>query len=207
MSAPEETRALIEPRDEDTVAERAPNGPKKRHSLRVAVIAIALSLLITAGVLAFAEHIERFQELGYLGGFLIMLIGSATIILPAPAFVFIFAMGSVLNPVLLGVAGGVGAALGEMTGYLAGYGGSAPLKDTPVYRRFSGWMDRYGLVAVFFLALIPNPLFDVAGMLAGASRMPVWQFLGACALGKTVRCIVLALGGYYGINWVRELLA
>ncbi|GAB4459439.1 MAG: VTT domain-containing protein [Anaerolineae bacterium] len=180
---------------------------KKQRSLRVAAAAIALSALITIAVLAFAPQIERFAELGYLGAFLIMLIGSATIILPAPAFVFVFAMGSVLNPLLLGIAGGVGAALGEMTGYVAGYGGSAPLQDSAVYRRFDRWMDRFGPFAIFFLALIPNPLFDVAGVLAGASHMPVWQFLLACAAGKTIRCILLALGGYYGLTWMKEVFA
>ncbi len=182
---------------------------KKKFSPLIAVVAIAFSALITLAILAFVdeEQIKQFQGLGYLGAFLIMLIGSATIILPAPAFVFVFLMGSMFNPLLVGVAGGIGAALGEMTGYVAGFGGSAVLEDNPVYRRFDRWMDRYGLLAIVVLAMIPNPLFDVAGMLAGASRMPVWQFLGACAVGKTIRCILLALGGYYGLNWVKEVFA
>ena len=200
-----------QPETSSAVAEAPANPPRvgkpKRASLGAALGAIALSVLITVAIVSFADEIERFQELGYIGAFLITLIGNATVILPAPAFVFVFAMGSVLNPILVGVVSGLGAALGELTGYLAGLGGSSVLEDNAIYRRFDRWMDRFGALAIFFLALIPNPFFDIGGVLAGASRMPVWKFLAACALGKTGRCILLALGGYYGIHWVREVFA
>lgn len=178
----------------------------KTRPMLKAAIAITASLFITAGVLVFADQIERFKELGYVGLFLINLFGSATIILPAPAFVTVFALGSVYNPWLVGLVSGPAAALGELTGYLAGYGGATPLMDKPIYRRFDRWMDRYGPFAVGFLAFIPNPLFDVAGLMAGASRMPVWQFVFAAAIGKTIRFILLAWAGHYGLSWVGELL-
>ncbi|MBN1286484.1 MAG: VTT domain-containing protein [Anaerolineae bacterium] len=170
-----------------------------------AAAAVLLSLLITVGVIIFSDQITQFEELGYVGLFLVNLFGSATIILPAPAFVTVFALGSVYNPWLVGLVSGPAAALGELTGYLAGYGGAAPVMDKPLYRRFDRWMDRYGPLAIFCFALIPNPFFDVAGLLAGASRMPVWQFLVAAALGKTIRFVLLAWAGYYGLSWVGEL--
>ena len=169
------------------------------------IAAVLASIVITLGVVAFSDQIARFEELGYLGAFLIMLVGSATIILPAPAFVFVFALGGTLNPWLVGLMAGPGAAIGELTGYLAGYGGAAPMVESAIYKRFSAWMDRYGPLAIAVFAFVPNPLFDIAGLMAGASRMPVWQFLLAATVGKTARCILLALGGYYGLAWVRDV--
>ena len=56
-------------------------------------------------------------------------------------------------------------------------------------------MKRWGPLAVFVLAFIPNPAFDIAGITAGALHMPVWQFLLAAWLGKSLRFILLAALG------------
>ena len=62
------------------------------------------------------------------------------------------------------------------------------------------WTQRYGVVAIFLMALFPNPLFDVAGMAAGVLRFPVWKFLLSCAAGKVIKNIVFAVAGGYGIG-------
>ena len=59
--------------------------------------------------------------------------------------------------------------------------------------RLTGWMARRGAVTLFVLAAIPNPVFDVAGILAGALRMPILVFLTATALGKVIKNLLLAL--------------
>lgn len=60
---------------------------------------------------------------GYLGIFLISLISSSTIIFPIPSAAFVFAAGAFLNPFLVGLSAGIGAAIGELTGYVLGIGG------------------------------------------------------------------------------------
>ena len=75
---------------------------------------------IASGFLEWAE--TTVGAWGYLGLFVINLIGSATIIFPVPAFVVVFAMGAVLNPWLVGIVSGAGCALGELTGYAIGRG-------------------------------------------------------------------------------------
>ncbi len=169
--------------------------------------AVAIALLVTVVIMLFSNRIEELQALGYAGAFLIMLIGNATVVFPVPGIVFVIAMGSTLNPWLVGLAAGPGAALGEFTGYLAGYGGAAPLEHTDMYRRFEHWMARFGPVVIFVLSAIPNPVFDMAGLLAGASHMPWWQFLVAAWLGKTVQGIGLAWAGALSIDWVTSLFA
>lgn len=164
--------------------------------------AVIFAIAVTVLVAQLANQIEQLQALGYVGAFLIMLFGNATVVLPVPGLVFVIAMGATLNPWLLGLAAGPGAALGEFTGYLAGHGGITPLEDTAMYQRFDRLMDRYGPLVIFVLSIIPNPFFDIAGLLAGASHMPWWQFLIAALLGKTIQAIALAWAGALSIDWI-----
>jgi membrane protein YqaA with SNARE-associated domain len=45
-------------------------------------------------------------------------------------------------------------------------------------------LKKYGFVTVLICASIPNPLFDIAGLLCGHFGIPLWKFLGATILGK-----------------------
>ena len=94
-----------------------------------------------------------------------------------------FATGGALNPLGVGLAIGTGAAVGELVGYLAGVGGHGLIADNSAYQRVSGYMKRYGMWAVFGLAVIPNPLFDIVGIVSEVLRIPVWRFFFAC-LGR-----------------------
>ncbi len=47
---------------------------------------------------------------------------------------------------------------------------------------------------IFVLALVPNPLFDIAGIAAGALRVPVIGYLAAAAGGKVIKNIIVAGG-------------
>jgi len=106
-------------------------------------------------------------------------------------------VGGVLNPLAVGIAAGLGAALGELTGYLAGIGGRAVIERRGFYDRLEGWMRKGGPLVIFLLAAIPNPAFDVGGMMAGALRMPIWHFYLAAWAGKSVRFTLLAMGGQF----------
>ncbi|MBN2470313.1 MAG: VTT domain-containing protein [Anaerolineae bacterium] len=168
------------------------------------ILSVIIAITVTLVVATLANQIQQLQALGYAGAFLIMLLGNATIVLPMPGLIFVIAMGSTLNPWLLGLAAGPGAALGELTGYLAGHGGVTPVEDTAFYRRFYRSMDRFGPLVIFILSMIPNPFFDIAGMLAGASHMPWWQFLLSATLGKTVQATALAWAGALSLDWITQ---
>jgi membrane protein YqaA with SNARE-associated domain len=161
------------------------------------VAAVVFSVVITLVIVLMRDRIRDVAVYGYPGIFLITLIGNATVILPAPAYAFVFAMGGVLDPFLVGVVAGLGAALGEMTGYLAGIGGRSVIENRALYIRFEQWMRKAGMLVIFLLGALPNPFFDVGGMAAGALGMPVYQFLLSCWAGKTIRFIVLGLTGQF----------
>ncbi len=153
-------------------------------------------IALTASALLLSDSLAGLGQYGYLGVFLASLIGSATIILPMPAFALTFAMGGTMaSPLLVGLAAGLGAGLGEFSGYLAGYGGRSIVENRESYDWIVRQMRRYGAWFIFAAALIPNPAFDVAGIAAGALRFPVGLFLAACIAGKTIRMVLLAYAG------------
>lgn len=170
------------------------------------VFAIFFAVGVTVGIYLLRDQIQRLERFAYLGAFLVMLLTNATIILPVPGMVFIFALGGHLNPLLVGLAGGLGGALGELSGYLAGYGTSAIVDGSPVYNRIAGWVGgRYGLGFIALLAFVPNPFFDMAGLVAGTLRVKWWHFLMAVLIGKTLRFILLAYGGALSLEWVERV--
>ena len=161
------------------------------------VVALLFSLGITALIFCYRDRIAQFSAYGYLGLFVISVIGNATVLLPVPSLAATFVAGGLFHPVLAGVVSGAGMAIGELSGYLAGYGGTAIVetKDHQIFQRLQRWMQRHGFLTIFILSVIPNPIFDLAGVAAGMSHYPIGHFLTACFLGKTVKGILFAWAG------------
>jgi uncharacterized membrane protein YdjX (TVP38/TMEM64 family) len=170
------------------------------------VAAVILVVAVSVTVFLMTDKIAELKSLGYLGAFSIMLLGNATIILPAPGLTLVFALGSAFHPVPLGLASGAGAALGELTGYLAGLSGRTVVENQTLYMRFEGWMQQYGSMTVLVLAAVPNPFFDLAGVAAGALGLSWHRFLLAAWVGKTIQGILVAYAGALSASWVLKWL-
>jgi uncharacterized membrane protein YdjX (TVP38/TMEM64 family) len=140
---------------------------------------IVFSIAISVSIIIFRDSLAKLSGYGYLGVFLINLVGSATIIFPAPSLVATFVGGSIFNPILVGLFSGIGAGLGELTGYLAGYGGSALIKESKNYKRIEKWMSINGFVTILVLSMVPNPIFDISGIFSGATHYSLKKFLTA----------------------------
>jgi membrane protein YqaA with SNARE-associated domain len=181
--------------------------PPPRWRLRVVQI-LTIVIVVTAMALAvyFRDKVQELEQYGYAAVFVIGLVSNATIVLPVPGLAVSSVMGGVLNPWAVGAVGGVSQALGEMTGYMAGYSGTTWIDENRTYNRIARWMQRHGMLTVFVMAVIPNPVFDVGGMAAGALRFPAWKFLVACTAGKVIKNIAFALAGFYGIEALYRLL-
>lgn len=172
------------------------------------IVVLLFSLAISVLIFVYRDRLADFASYGYLGLFVVSVIGNATVLLPMPSLVATFITGGVLNPWLVGIVSGAGMAIGELSGYLAGYGGGGIVeaKDRQRYERLESWMRRYGALTTFVLSAIPNPLFDLAGIAAGALHYPVWRFLLLCFLGKTVKGLALALVGARSLDWIERIL-
>ena len=163
---------------------------------------------IAFGTFMWATDRLELQNVGYAGILAVNLIGSASVIVPVPGLAVVCgaAPGDVgLNPVLLGLAGGFGSTIGELSGYLAGYGGNVFVQRSKHYERFRGLVVRNGGMALFVLSVIPNPLFDIAGIAAGSLRYPLRKFLLYVLAGKVIKFIAVAYACRQGIDWVIRL--
>jgi membrane protein YqaA with SNARE-associated domain len=154
----------------------------------------------------FNISVERFASTAYLLVFGVTLAFNATILVPGAYFhlLVMIAAAKYWNPALIALAAGVGGALGEITGYYAGYWGKriVHLEDAPGYARLVGWMERYGPWGIFLISVQPILPVDIAGLLAGASKIPVWKFLLPCWAGKFIKYL---LACYLGEAFLRLL--
>lgn len=177
---------------------------KKLTGWKLTVVRVLIVLAVIALTVFLFLNRDRVQELeafGYPGVFLISLLSNATLILPVPGVLFTSAMGAVFNPYLVALAAGSGATLGELTGYVAGFSGQAVIENRKWYDKVTVWMRKYGGITILVLAFVPNPIFDIAGMVAGALRMPLWKYLIFSLVGKVGKMLIFALGGAQIFKW------
>ena len=170
------------------------------------LVGFLVVIIVMGGILylycQFPEKIDELETWGYLGAFIVSALSAATIIVPVPGLIIIFALGAVLNPWLVGIISGIGGTLGELTGYLLGYSGRAAIRNMKLYHRMEYWMRRWGSVTILILAAIPNPVFDIAGAVSGALRFPVWKFCVYGGIGRIIKHTAVAFAGAWGMEFV-----
>ncbi|MEX0682162.1 MAG: VTT domain-containing protein [Dehalococcoidia bacterium] len=155
--------------------------------------------LFAIGFFYFSTDISNLRSYGYFGVFVINVVGAASIFLPSPAAASVLGGGALLDDFLgvpafvwVGLVAGLGEAIGEFSGYAAGYGGRVIVENRPSFERMKRWMTRRGTMTMFLMSTIPNPLFDVAGLAAGAVQMPMRRFFLAVLGGKIIKDMWLA---------------
>jgi len=182
---------------------------RKQRIIQISALVVAVGITIGIRLLPIDwQNLDwdTIKPYGYVGLFVVTFISDATVLIPFPGLVVVFIAGGFLNPLLIGLASGLGSALGELTGYLAGYGGRAVVENRAAYMKLESWMRRNGTLTILFLSVIPNPLFDMAGMMAGALKYPLWKFLLVCWLGKAIKFTVVAFAGTASLDIVYRLL-
>ncbi|GEM_PF-325884 len=188
---------------------------------RIAIAFLFGIIIIVASFILSRYPIEfsKFAKFGYIGVFLVSALGSAPLFFPIPHPATVFAGGVLFNPFGVAIAGGLGGTIGEMVGYSAGFGGRFISKDVwveglrgsfksligKIIDKITEWVGQYPRITIFVLALIPNPFFDVAGIVAGFNRYSFGNFFIATLFGKTLRSFILAyLGSRYGSTLLEE---
>ncbi len=190
------------------MAVRAPNMKNNTSSTRLTllrILTLAVVILISVFIFSIREDAARLAIYGYPGVFLLAFLSYATVLLPAPGVAIVFTLGGVLHPAGVALTAGLGAALGEISGYLAGFSGQAVIERTPMYDRLQNWMSRNGPLTVLLLSAIPNPFFDIAGVVAGALKMPMRNFLFWAWIGETVKMSIFAYLGAQSFDWLNRL--
>ncbi len=212
MAGGDQRRAATGHEDPSALLDRedAPALPCNGFAWRLEyTLLIGVALLLTAFALAFfyfSTDISNLKSYGYVGLFLINVIGAASILLPSPAAASVFGGGALLQNFLgipafvwVGMIAGLGEAVGEFSGYAAGYGGRIMVENRTEYKRIHRWMDSHGTITMFLMSTFPNPLFDVVGLAAGAVQMPMKRFFIAVLVGKVIKDTWMAAVGAGGV--------
>jgi membrane protein DedA with SNARE-associated domain len=190
---------------------------------RWAIIAAYLLLLALAvAAIAVPYAFDWFDEgsmrsLGYAGIFLMNFLPHVTLFFPLPGLAavghaLIIAGADSLNPILVVAVATTAMTVAEFTSYWAGMAGraAADRRQKPLPGRLGEWarraaglvdrlMARAGFATLLVLSAVPNPLFEFAGITAGAVRMNFTKFIIAVGIGHLIRVTALVIAG-------RELL-
>lgn len=178
---------------------------KPSHKLRQRYLRIGILILVVAIVailVAFRDQFKVTGQVGYPAIALLNLVASASIFIPVPGVAASCAGGWLLSPWLVAAVSAVPGSVGELTGYAAGFGSSGLAEKSRWYGRIMNWMRRRGWLALFVLSAVPNPVFDAAGVAAGALRFPVWKFLLILCVGKLIKFLIIAYACHYGARGV-----
>jgi len=169
------------------------------------ILALMIVISISVFIFSIRDQVQELAKYGYPGIFLLSILANSTVLLPAPGIFFVFTLGAVFNPIGVAISAGLGAAIGELTGYLAGFSGQAVVENYESYERVRNWMESHKNLRNLFilvLAFIPNPFFDLAGIAAGTMKIPVFQFLVFCSIGKILKMLVIAYAGATSFQWL-----
>jgi membrane protein DedA with SNARE-associated domain len=158
------------------------------------------------------DSLASLQALGYGAAFLVPLLGSVTIALPLPGTAAVLATAATLNPFAIAIVAAAGMTVGMAPSYALGRAGGGKLERLTLkgngrirgfYAKLCGLLTHRPQLASFVLAAIPNPVFDFAGLLAGAAKVPVWKFFPYTFLGRMVYILPFAFAAHLGLGFLK----
>jgi membrane protein DedA with SNARE-associated domain len=199
------------------LVERSPKTKKGRY-IAAAIATLVLTLpslaLLVWMIASGREEAEgRFDALGYAGIFLANFLSTATVFIPVPGLLaighaLIVSGAASFSPLAAGLVGGLGMGLGETSAYMAGLIASEASRQTeaeppkwlrPIVDRVIGavsWLMRnYWVPTLFVLSVIPDPVFEFAGITAGATRVGFRPFMAVVVSGNVIRGLIVAYLG------------
>lgn len=157
------------------------------------------SLFLSVGLIYFRDYFSEASHWGLLGIFIVNLISSASLFVSGPAFLTVIVGGSLYPPIIVAFVSAIGTTLGDLVGYGFGYAGRdlarEKLEKKILFRALESFFKAHATWILFFLAFIPNPFFDVVGLLAGVFGFSLRRFFAIVALARFLRDFLLAMIG------------
>jgi membrane protein YqaA with SNARE-associated domain len=131
-------------------------------------------------------HPDTFVALSYPGVFIFNMLSSGLLILPA--------LSQKLNIPLLVIASALGNIVNTSVNYFVGYTSNTLFSGHKNVMKVKYFLQRFGLYAVYFLAIAPFPL-DINGLMSGYIGIPYKQYILVNFLGKLTLFLLVA-GGF-----------
>ncbi len=206
---------------------------KRAQTIRLVIVGVVVLLsigfLVGAVLLVFNwNNASALRPHSYSGLLLASFIAGAPIPVFMPVAIIAFVLGSVLNPLLVGLVTGAGNLIGNMLTFYAGRGGfhisnvfelptsgenPDPGKLDQLIRKIKNskmvnFGRRRGLPALLVLALLPTPLFMPTIFSLGAARSVhshFWRVMAVSFIGQTVQAVIWAALGHYGLRSILDV--
>lgn len=142
------------------------------------------------------------NDYGYLGAFIGSLLGNITIALPTPYALLVAALGTNLNPFILGLVSGLGSTIGELVSYYMGFAGRHIMNEQQKERLeiVKRLIEKYGPLTIILFAVTPLP-DDLILVPMGMMRYDVKTLAVTVWIGKTILALFLAYIGFYGVDY------
>jgi membrane protein YqaA with SNARE-associated domain len=186
------------------------SGRSAKWAYIIGIAGIILTLVMIAAIVYYGSYIAELKHYGYLGAFVISVLGGATIIIPVPMLAVVFALGSVMGSpwqvAVLGLSAAAGELVGALTIYMTGHGagraiaGSKHGRIQSAYERMLDLMERRGPIVLFAVASVINPFFYPAALACGALRFGLKKYTLIVFAGKIIKCMTVVYAGYYGLK-------
>ena len=151
-------------------------------------------------------------NMGYVGAFVVSLLGNATVLVPFPYVGVPYILGGlrdpntsqyIFDPTVIGLVAGAGALIGEMTGYLAGYIGGTLIEEDhrTAFAKMAEEHPRLTPLLLWFLAVTPLP-DDVLIIPLGLSKYSWWKVVIPQFIGKMMFLTAIAWAGRLSLDLV-----
>jgi membrane protein YqaA with SNARE-associated domain len=185
-------------------------GLSRRWAYLIAASGIVVTIAMIAAIFYYADEIESLKQYGYLGAFIISLLGGATIIVPVPMLAVVFALGGVIGSpwqvALLGLSAAAGEVVGALTIYITGHSAGRAIMGNKqgrlqkAYEHMLDLMERRGPIVLFAVASVVNPFFYPAALACGALRFGLRKYILIVSAGKIIKCMTVVYAGYFGLK-------
>src|SRR3989344_2155549 len=155
-----------------------------------------LSIVLSVAFFIFRDFFAASKSLGLLGIFVINFVSNASFFVSTPAFLTVVAGGNLYPPVLVALVSSFGATLGETISFAFGASGrhlaNHKLKNKKWFYILSIYFKKHGDIILFVFALVPNPLFDAVGLVAGIFGYNFFKYFLLVLAGRFIRYFLLA---------------
>jgi membrane protein YqaA with SNARE-associated domain len=176
------------------------------------IFGIVATILMVVAVIYYKDELNSLQHWGYLGAFIISILGGATVIIPVPMLAVVFALGGAMDQpwqvALVGISSALGELVGALTIYMTGHGAGRAIiesrhgKIQSAYEKLLGLMERRGPIVLFVVASVINPFFYPAALAAGALRFGLLKYSAIVLAGKIIKCMTIVFAGYWGLKGI-----
>lgn len=173
----------------------------------IGIAGAATTVFMAIAVIYFRDSVRELAGFGYLGAFLISILGGASIIIPVPMLAVIFALGGIMKyPWLVAVFGASGELIGAVTIYMTGHGAGKLLSSSKhgriqsAYERMLNLMEWRGPLTLFAVASVVNPFFYPTALACGALHFGLRKYIPIVFAGKLIKGMTIVYAGYWGLK-------